>query len=70
MAAIPSGVRRDYMARVQGRLQVIATPIGNLADLSERAREALAGSWPRGRKPALWDGHTARRAAESLERRL
>jgi 16S rRNA (cytidine1402-2'-O)-methyltransferase len=25
-----------------GRLQVIATPIGNLADLSERAREALA----------------------------
>ena len=30
------------MARVTGRLQVIATPIGNLADLSERAREALA----------------------------
>ena len=27
---------------VTGRLQVIATPIGNLADLSERAREALA----------------------------
>ena len=26
----------------RGRLQVIATPIGNLADLSERAREALA----------------------------
>ena len=32
------------MARVTGRLQVIATPIGNLADLSERAREALAGA--------------------------
>ena len=32
------------MARVEGRLQVIATPIGNLADLSERAREALAGA--------------------------
>jgi 16S rRNA (cytidine1402-2'-O)-methyltransferase len=30
------------VARVTGRLQVIATPIGNLADLSERAREALA----------------------------
>ena len=30
------------MARVAGRLQVIATPIGNLADLSERARTALA----------------------------
>lgn len=27
-----------------GRLQVVATPIGNLADLSERAREALAGA--------------------------
>ncbi len=29
------------MASVNGRLQVIATPIGNLADLSERARTAL-----------------------------
>jgi 16S rRNA (cytidine1402-2'-O)-methyltransferase len=27
---------------VTGRLQVVATPIGNLADLSSRAREALA----------------------------
>jgi len=27
---------------VNGRLQVVATPIGNLADLSPRAREALA----------------------------
>jgi 16S rRNA (cytidine1402-2'-O)-methyltransferase len=32
------------VASVTGRLQVIATPIGNLADLSERAREALAGA--------------------------
>ena len=32
------------MARLTGRLQVVATPIGNLADLSERAREALAGA--------------------------
>jgi len=32
------------VARVTGRLQVVATPIGNLADLSERAREALAGA--------------------------
>jgi 16S rRNA (cytidine1402-2'-O)-methyltransferase len=30
------------VARVTGRLQVVATPIGNLADLSERARAALA----------------------------
>jgi len=29
---------------VKGRLQVIATPIGNLADLSERARTALASA--------------------------
>jgi len=29
---------------VNGRLQVVATPIGNLADLSERARAALAGA--------------------------
>jgi len=32
------------VARVTGRLQVVATPIGNLADLSERAREALAAA--------------------------
>jgi 16S rRNA (cytidine1402-2'-O)-methyltransferase len=32
------------VARVTGRLQVVATPIGNLADLSSRAREALAGA--------------------------
>ena len=30
------------------------------------AREALAGKWPVGRRPALWDGHTAQRAAGSL----
>ena len=30
------------------------------------AREALAGKWASGRKPALWDGHTATRAAASL----
>lgn len=32
------------MAKVRGRLQVVATPIGNRADLSERAREALASA--------------------------
>ena len=32
------------MARMHGRLQVVATPIGNLADLSARAREALSGA--------------------------
>jgi 16S rRNA (cytidine1402-2'-O)-methyltransferase len=32
------------MTRSRGRLDVVATPIGNLADLSQRAREALAGA--------------------------
>ncbi|HEY0766864.1 MAG TPA: 16S rRNA (cytidine(1402)-2'-O)-methyltransferase [Steroidobacteraceae bacterium] len=32
------------MAKVHGLLQVIATPIGNLADLSARAREALSAA--------------------------
>jgi len=30
----------------------------------------LAGAWPKGACPALWDGHTADRVAASLERRL
>jgi len=29
---------------MHGRLQVVATPIGNLADLSARAREALGSA--------------------------
>ncbi|MFZ9708691.1 MAG: 16S rRNA (cytidine(1402)-2'-O)-methyltransferase [Steroidobacteraceae bacterium] len=32
------------MALGQGRLEVVATPIGNLADLSPRARDALAAA--------------------------
>jgi 16S rRNA (cytidine1402-2'-O)-methyltransferase len=32
------------VGKAQGRLQVIATPIGNLADLSPRAQEALRGA--------------------------
>jgi UDP-N-acetylglucosamine 2-epimerase (non-hydrolysing) len=34
------------------------------------ARAALEGKWPVGRRPTLWDGHTAERAAQSLRRLL
>ncbi len=38
------------------------------AELLDAVREALAGTWPKGNRPKLWDGHTAERAARSLER--
>ena len=40
------------------------------AELVAAARAARAGEWPKGRKPPLWDGHTAERAAESLRTRV
>ena len=40
------------------------------AGLVAAAKEVLAGKWPRGKKPALWDGHAAQRAAHSLRARL
>src|SRR5207302_2050702 len=44
-AAGSGGLRRGlYVAKMRGRLEVVATPIGNLADLSARAREALASA--------------------------
>jgi len=38
--------------------------------LLERVEKALAGDWPTGRKPDLWDGQTAARCIESLKRRI
>jgi len=40
------------------------------AALPAAVRDALAGNWPKGRRPDLWDGHAAERAAMSLERFL
>ena len=40
------------------------------ADLARFVREALDGSWSKGRRPQYWDGHSAGRAASSLERFL
>jgi len=37
-------------------------------DLPGVAEEVLSGRWPKGSAPQYWDGHTAQRAAASLER--
>ena len=38
--------------------------------LLDAVREIMAGHWPRGRCPDLWDGRTAGRVVESLRKRL
>ena len=39
------------------------------AELYQQMGEALAGRWPTGRKPALWDGRSAERCVAALKRR-
>lgn len=38
--------------------------------LLEQVEKVLAGDWPVGRKPELWDGRTAARCIDSLKRRI
>ncbi|MEK7246207.1 MAG: UDP-N-acetylglucosamine 2-epimerase (non-hydrolyzing), partial [Pseudomonadota bacterium] len=39
-----------------------------VAELAQAVERVLAGAWPKGRRPELWDGRTAGRVAESLAR--
>src|SRR5437763_979709 len=38
------------------------------ATLLKSVETVLGGAWPHGRRPALWDGHTAGRVVDSLRR--
>ena len=39
-------------------------------DLADHVARALAGDWPTGRRPELWDGGTAARVVADIERRF
>ena len=50
---------------LQGTNKLVGT-----GELLPCVQQILAGDWPQGSRPPLWDGHTAQRAVKSLEKRL
>lgn len=42
----------------------------SIAELDSAVNSILAGDWPHGRRPALWDGHTADRVVADIRHRL
>ena len=50
---------------LQGTNKLVGT-----GDLIPCVQKILAGDWPQGSCPPLWDGNTAQRAVKSLEKRL
>ena len=66
---IPCLTLRDTTERpvtVSGGTNRLVTP----GDLADHVARALAGDWPTGRRPELWDGGTAARVVADIERRF